>query len=185
MGTGEGSAVSVSSFISGLIRPAFIVVLLGLSASMVWQIQNWRFREQLARQSQLHLQTLNELARVTQQARQKHQEQRLALEQKLFRNDQLHQQAQHDAKQRQARLRDRLATADLRLSVMLANPLHCPANPVPATSASGGMVHGTKRAELDPAHAQRFISLAAEGDEGLIALAACQGYVREVQRDNE
>ena len=44
------------------------------------------------------------------------------------------------------------------------------------------MVYGAQSAELDPAHAQRIIGIAAEGDEGLIALAGCQGYVREVQK---
>ena len=36
------------------------------------------------------------------------------------------------------------------------------------------------RARLDPAHAQRIIGITDAGDQGLIALAACQAYVREV-----
>lgn len=64
----------------------------------------------------------------------------------------------------------------------LAQPVACGPASVPATTAPGSMVYGTQRAELDWAHAQRIIGIAAEGDEGLIALAGCQGYVREVQK---
>lgn len=67
-------------------------------------------------------------------------------------------------------LRDRLVTADLRLSVQLDTP---------ATHGSDGMqtdfgtvcvVHGATRAQLDPAHAQRIIGITSEADQGLIAL---------------
>lgn len=66
------------------------------------------------------------------------------------------------------------------LSVLLAQPVTCGPASVPATTATGSMVYGTQRAELDRAHAQRIIGISAEGDEGLIALAGCQGYVREL-----
>jgi hypothetical protein len=42
------------------------------------------------------------------------------------------------------------------------------------------MVHGPTRAQLDPAHAQRIIGITDAGDQGLIALAACQAYAKEV-----
>jgi hypothetical protein len=42
------------------------------------------------------------------------------------------------------------------------------------------VVHGAARAELEPAHAQRIITITNAGDQGLIALRACQAYVREV-----
>jgi hypothetical protein len=43
------------------------------------------------------------------------------------------------------------------------------------------VVHARVRAELDPAHAQRIIAITDEGDQRLIALAACQAYVRSIQ----
>ncbi|ATR83075.1 lysis protein [Pseudomonas sp. HLS-6] len=110
------------------------------------------------------------------------QEQRRALEDRLQANDETHYKELLDAQQLQDRLRDRLATADLRLSVLLAGP-------TTATSGSGGvreasgsssMVHGGARAELDPAHAQRILAITGDGDEGLIALQACQAYVHEI-----
>ena len=49
-----------------------------------------------------------------------------------------------------------------------------------ATPATGGVVHGPTRAQLDPTHAQRIIGITDAGDQGLIALAACQAYAKEV-----
>jgi len=48
--------------------------------------------------------------------------------------------------------------------------------PVAVQTGTGSMVHGGARAELAPVLAQRVI------DQGLIALAVCQAYVREVKR---
>ncbi|ATR85692.1 lysis protein [Pseudomonas sp. HLS-6] len=109
---------------------------------------------------------------------------RRALEDRLQANDETHYKELLDAKKLQDRLRDRLATADLRLSVLLSGP-------TTATSGSGGLreatgpssvVHGGTRAELDPAHAQRIVGITSDGDDGLIALQACQAYVREFHK---
>jgi hypothetical protein len=86
-----------------------------------------------------------------------------------------------DAQRDQDRLRDRLATADVRLSVLLdATDVASGCN-VSASTGAGGVDHGTLRARLDPAHAQRIIAITDEGDRGLIALSACQAYVREIK----
>jgi len=88
-----------------------------------------------------------------------------------------------DAQINQARLRDRLATSDLRLSVFLDAADSAGGCAVPAATGAGGVVHGGTRARLDPAHAQRIIGITDDGDQGLIALAACQAYVREVSNN--
>jgi hypothetical protein len=49
---------------------------------------------------------------------------------------------------------------------------------VPAAAGAGGVVHGAVRAELDSAHAQRIVAITDDGDRGLIALQACQAYIR-------
>ncbi|MEX5539916.1 lysis protein, partial [Pseudomonas poae] len=85
-----------------------------------------------------------------------------------------------DEQTKQARLRDRLATADLRLSVVLAAIETTGSCSMSATTATGRVVHGTTRAQLDPAHAQRIIGITDTGDQGLIALRACQAYAKEV-----
>ena len=171
--------------VTGLARPVLAVSLITAGAGAAWQVQSWRYERQLADQAGLHLQTLNQLAQLSVSAQQKQRDQRYALEQRLYSNDKTYQRALNDAKQSQTRLRDRLATADVRLPVLLAQPSICRPAPVPASTAPGSMVYGAQRAELDPAHAQRIIGITAEGDEGLIAFAACQGYVRGIQKTNE
>lgn len=51
---------------------------------------------------------------------------------------------------------------------------------VPTTAGTCGVVHGGARAELDPAAAQRIVGITGDGDQGLIALAACQSYVKDI-----
>jgi hypothetical protein len=154
-----------------------VVALVLLGAISAWQAQGWRYGAQLAQQSRLHTETLNQLAMVGAAAQKADQEKRLSLEQRLAASDQSHHESLTNAQKDQARLRDRLATSDLRLSVLLAEGSASGCS-VPATAGAVGVVHGTVRAELDPAHAQRIIGITNTGDKGLIALEACQAYVR-------
>lgn len=108
------------------------------------------------------------------------QARRRALEDQLQANDKIYYQELTNAQKDQARLRDRLATSDLRLSVLLAAPGG--GGGMPTTTGTGGVVHGAARGELDPAAAQRIVAIAGDGDEGLKALQACQAYVREVHK---
>lgn len=148
---------------------------------IAWQVQNWRYGEQLAEQARLHTETLNQLTMAAATAQQVEQDKRLALEQRLAASDKTHTEKMTNAKKAQALLRDRLATSDLRLSVLLdaGSAAGCS---VPATSGAGGVDHAAVRARLDPAHAQRIVAITDEGDRGLIALQACQAYVREITR---
>ncbi len=158
-----------------------LLVLAGCSAGLSWQFQDWRYGKQLAEQNRLHSETLNQLILAAATAQQAEQDKRLALEQRLSASEQSHYKELSDAQTNQARLRDRLATSDLRLSVLLDED---PASrcSVPAGTTADGVVHGETRARLDPAHAQRIVAITDDGDQGLIALAACQAYVREVSR---
>ena len=112
------------------------------------------------------------------------QTKRFALEQWQAASDQAHYRVLTDAKTNQARLRDRLATADLRLSVLLdttaTNGSDGMQTATATATATGCVVHGARRARLDPAHAQRIIGITGDGDQGLIALQACQDYAIEV-----
>ncbi|AWY44339.1 lysis protein [Pseudomonas putida] len=156
---------------------ALMLVLIGSASA--WQFQDWRYTVQLAEQSRLHTETLNQLAMVGSAAQKTEQDKRLVLEQKLSTNEKTHFEKLTNAEKDQARLRDRLATADLRLSVLIDQGSAGGCS-VPATPGAGGVDHGAVRAELDPAHAQRIVGITGEGDRGLIALAACQAYVREI-----
>ncbi|WP_426181149.1 lysis system i-spanin subunit Rz, partial [Pseudomonas sp. TWRC1-2] len=93
--------------------------------------------------------------------------------------DQQHTRELSDAKRNQALLRDRLATADVRLSVLLADD-PASGSKVPTAAGSVSVVHAARRAQLDPAHAQRIIAITDDGDNGLIALRACQAYLRAI-----
>ncbi|MDT3310660.1 lysis system i-spanin subunit Rz [Pseudomonas sp. rhizo66] len=143
-----------------------------------WQFQAWRYERQLAEQARLNAETLNQLTLTAATAQQAEQDKRLALEQRLATSEQTHYRALSDAQRDQDRLRDRLATADVRLSVLLDAGDVAPGCNVPATTGASSVDHATVRARLDPAHAQRIIAITASGDRGLIALQACQAYVR-------
>ncbi|WP_025804571.1 lysis system i-spanin subunit Rz [Pseudomonas chlororaphis] len=163
-----------------------VLVLAGLliagAAGGAWKVQDWRYGKQLAEQAAQHGETLNRLNLAAAARQQAEQEKRLVLEQQLQTSDQTHHRALTDAQRDQSRIRDRLATADLRLSVLLDAQDSAAGCSVPAAPGAGGVVHGATRARLDPAHAQRIIGITDDGDQGLIALQACQAYVRALTR---
>ena len=155
------------------------IALLALAAAALgWQVQDWRYGRQLAEQARLNAEVLNQLTLTAATAQQAEQDKRLALEQRLAASEQTHYRALSDAQRDQDRLRDRLATADVRLSVLLDAGDVAAGCAVPAAAGTGGVDHAAVRARLDPAHAQRIIAITDTGDRGLIALQACQAYVR-------
>ncbi|WP_434706944.1 lysis protein [Pseudomonas sp. D4-18] len=160
---------------------AGVAVALILAISATWKVQDWRYGEKLAEQAGLHQSDLEEISSAATAQAQVERSKRLALEQQLSASEQTHYKELSNAQRDQDRLRDRLATADVRLSVLLAeDPVSCSA--VSPTPSAGGVVHGRARAQLDPAHAQRIIAITEAGDRGLIALRACQAYVEAVNQ---
>ncbi|WP_440972615.1 lysis system i-spanin subunit Rz [Pseudomonas koreensis] len=159
---------------------ALALVLIG--AGSAWQFQDWRYGEQLADLARLHTETLNQLTQAATTAQQAEQDKRLALEQRLAASEQTHFEKMTDAQKNQDRLRDRLATSDLRLSVLLDATDAAKGCGMPATAGASGVDHAAVRARLDPAHAQRIIAITDTGDRGLIALKACQAYLQNLQR---
>lgn len=155
-------------------------LLLLLGAALAWQLQAWRYGRLLAEQEQRLVQQRLDQAEALHGLLLAEREQRQGLEQRLHDSESRHFQELTDAQQTQARLRDRLATADLRLSVLVERSASCTA--MPAATAAGGLDHGPVRARLDPAHARRIIAITDTGDRGLIALRACQGYVRALSQ---
>ena len=159
-----------------------IALLMASSGAAAWQWQANSYGKQLAEQAGLHKDDLAMISSAAAAQVRADQNKRLALEQRLSVSDQNHHKELSDAQANQARLRDRLATSDLRLSVLLDTTDSASRCSVPAGTGPGGMVHGGARARLDPAHAQRIIGITDAGDQGLIALRACQAYAREVSR---
>ncbi|MGN8346376.1 lysis protein [Pseudomonas sp. SMV71] len=153
-----------------------VLAVVLLAVGVTWRVQDWRYGGRLADQARLHQSDLDSISSAAATQAKTEQDKRLALEQQLSASEQTQFRKLSDAQRDQDRLRDRLATADLRLSVLLEDSTSC--SPVSATTGAGGVVHGRARAQLDSAHAQRIIGITDDGDRGLIALAACQAYVR-------
>jgi hypothetical protein len=161
---------------------AAILLAMVISAAGTWQVQDWRMGEKLAEQAGLHKDDLAAISNAAAAQTRVEQDKRLALEQQLAGQDQQHTRELSDAQRNQAVLRDRLATSDVRLSVLLDAADSAGGCNVPATPGAVGVVHGAARAQLDPAHAQRILAITGDGDQGLIALRACQAYVRAIAR---
>ncbi|CAN1599406.1 lysis protein [Pseudomonas mediterranea] len=154
-----------------------VLMFLLLVAGSTWKVQDWRYGKLLAEQDRLHQSELADIGRAAAAQAQAEQGKRMALENRLSINEQTHYQVMIHAQKDQARLRDRLATSDLRLSVLLAENATGD-HTLPAATGTSSLDHGTPRARLDPAHAQRIIAITDDGDRGLIALQACQAYVK-------
>ena len=161
---------------------AAVLLAMAIAFGGAWQVQDWRMGKKLAEQAGLHQEDLTRISNAAAAQTRAEQDKRLALEQRLADSDQLHYLELSDAQKNQTRLRDRLATADLRLSVLLDTTDSASGCAVSAEPSAGGVVHGGARARLDPAHAQRIISITDAGDQGLIALRACQAYARSVSK---
>ncbi|NWC20333.1 lysis protein [Pseudomonas tolaasii] len=161
-----------------------ILVLMAGAAGAAWQVQDWRMgkrlAEQLAEQGAEHQKDLDAITSEAWRQQNTERDKRLVTEQQIAAQDQQHTRELSDAQRNQALLRDRLATADVRLSVLLDSTDSAGGCDVPAAPGAAGVVHATRRAQLDPAHAQRIIAITDAGDQGLIALRACQAYVRAV-----
>ena len=160
-----------------------LLLMFGLMAGSAWAAWEWQanaYGQKLATQETAHQTVLTNLANANSVFILAEQDKRIALEQWLAASDQAHYRALTDEQTQQARLRDRLATADLRLSVLLDATDSVGCDAVQTTTGTGGVVHEAHRARLDPAHAQRIIGITGDGDQGLIALQACQAYVKEV-----
>ncbi|MEJ3594865.1 lysis system i-spanin subunit Rz [Pseudomonas bubulae] len=157
-----------------------LTLLLAIACFATWKVDAWRCGKQQADLNAEHQTELTHQANANSAQILQEQDKRLALEQWLAASDQAHYRALSDEKTIQARLRARLATADLRLSVQLDAGTATDCDGVQATTGTGGLVYGAHRAKLDPAHAQRIIGITGDGDQGLIALKSCQSYALKV-----
>ncbi len=164
--------------LAGLV--VLILALMAGAAGFTWQVQDWRMGKKLSEQAGLHKDDLVEITNAAAAQARDEQDKHLALEQQLAGQDQQHTRELSYAQRNQAVLRDRLATSDLRLSVLLDAADSASGCNVPATPGAVGVVHGAARAQLDRAHAQRILAITGDGDQGLIALRACQAYVRAI-----
>ncbi|WEA19004.1 lysis system i-spanin subunit Rz [Pseudomonas juntendi] len=186
----------MNGWVFRLLAVAALLIACAVGARIAWVWQANAYNTQLADQADDYGKQLAEKDRINSLERERaaaaaldhlaeQQQARSALEARLQAQAQNHWKEMEDAQQTQARLRDRLATTDLRLSVLVDSGAvarsGCDGG-VRETASTGGVVPGAVRAQLDPAHAQRIIAITDEGDRGLIALQACQAYVREITK---
>ena len=163
-----------------------LAILLALTIGFggAWQVQDWRLgkkmAERIAEQGARHQKELDAITGEAWSQQAAELDKRLATEEKLTLQDQQHTKELSDAQRNQARLRDQLATADVRLSVLIEDSAS--SCNVPTTPSTAGVVHAARRAQLDPAHAQRIVAITDDGDNAIIALRACQAYVRAIAR---
>lgn len=158
-----------------------LALLAGLSAGGAWKVQDWRYEAQLSKFGEAVTKDAAARALAVVDVLQAEQGKRTALEERLKADDEAgHKELTRVQKDTQ-KLRDDLATTALRLSVVLASGAGC-CEQLPAAAGTCSVVHGGTRAELDPAHAQRIIGITDAGDNGLIALRACQAYVSAITR---
>ncbi len=166
--------------LTGLGLAILLALVLGFGGA--WQVQDWRLgkkmAERIAEQGAHHQKELDAITGEAWRQQSAELDRRLVTEEKLALQDQQHTKELSDAQRNQARLRDQLATADVRLSVLIEDSAS--SCNVPTTPSTVGVVHAARRAQLDPAHAQRIIAITDAGDQGLIALRACQAYVRAI-----
>jgi hypothetical protein len=163
---------------------ACVFVAMAIACFSTWKVQDWRYDGIVARQAGLFQEDLNLISAAAAKQEKDATDRRLALEQRLVGQDQQHSLELSNAQRNQAALRDRLATANVRLSVLLDASDTASNSNVPATPGTVSVVHAARRAKLDPAHAQRIIAITDGGDNGLIALRACQDYVRAVNHSH-
>ena len=165
----------------GWLLPVLALVLgFALGGWLAWTWQANAYGKDLADLAEAYSRDREQAATAVINWQETQQDARRALEDRLQANDETHYKELRDAQTNQARLRDRLATADLRLSVLLNTAASGGGGGLPATAGTCGVVHGSARAELDPAAAQRIVGITGDGDQGLIALAACQSYVKDI-----
>ncbi|MGA9700253.1 lysis protein [Pseudomonas sp.] len=163
---------------------ACVFVAMAIASFSTWKVQDWRYDGIVAKQAGLFQEDLNLISAAAAKQEKDATDRRLALEQRLVGQDQQYSLELSNAQRNQAALRDRLATADVRLSVLLDAKYSAGSCYMPATPGAAGVVHAARRAQLDPAHAQRIIAITDGGDNGLIALRACQDYVRAINHSH-
>ncbi|MGZ0785884.1 lysis system i-spanin subunit Rz [Pseudomonas saponiphila] len=166
---------------TGLLLPVLALVLgFALCGWLAWTWQANAYGKDLAEQADAYSRDCGQAAAAVINWQEIQQAARRALEDRRQANDDIHYKELRDAQTDQARLCDRLATADVRLSVVLVSTEPTSGCSVPTTTATGRVVHGPARAQLDRKHTQRVIRITDAGDQGLIALRACQVYAKEV-----
>jgi prophage endopeptidase len=139
-----------------------------LAVTIGWQVNGWRLNSKFDQERLLAALKLED-------ARLQNQVTELQWQSKTKRLDKQHFEELTNANKTvdalRADLRDKRLhfTANCKLPTTAENP------------ATGGLVHAEARAELGEEDAGAILDTAAEGDNAIIALTACQDYINTIQ----
>ncbi|MBH3440554.1 lysis system i-spanin subunit Rz [Pseudomonas luteola] len=154
-----------------------IALVLGLmtgSGMIAWKWQEKSYQVQLAEKDRVYQSTLMDIAKSSAVQFKKEAERRAALESQLAQVDQQQYGKLTDVKKQNQSLRDRLATAELRLSVLIDNSASGSRAGMSTGSTSTGLDDGAHRAYLQPKVAADLARLADDADQCAIKLRGLQ-----------
>ena len=96
-----------------------VLFIAGAGAWGAWSVQDWRYGNAMAQQETKAATKAKDIAEATASQLKREQDQRLALEGRIKTDEATHYKVLTDEKKARQLVLDRLATADLRLSVLL------------------------------------------------------------------
>lgn len=158
-------------------KDLIFAVILVVCMTGTWQIQNWRYGEQLADKdaaAALDKKDVTDAANnqlVIEQARGE------ALAKQLAQQDEQHTQELQHVQANSIQLGADLRNARQRLSVRTTGNAVC-RNEVPASASTTSLGDGSQRAELYPEDAANLSALTGDADQCAVKLTAMQDYAR-------
>lgn len=157
-------------------------VLVAATAALVWIWQERKYEAQLNKKDATYQSQMAAIAKATAEEFQRRAEQRKDLEQRLSADESLKYGELQSAKKTNQALRDRLSTAELRLSVVLkAGPAGSCNGQVSGTTTGTSLDDGTVRGYLQPETATAILDIGSDADRCAIKLKALQDREREIQ----
>lgn len=152
-----------------------------ITALVTYQIQEWRWSNELATHVASYKKQLAEIDRVSNAKLVAQQTKRVELEERLAQINAVNYQELTNAQQANYKLINDLANARERLSIAVTR---CTADRGGLSKATqgGGVDNETTRADIDPRHAAAIITITDRGDEAIRRLNACQDYIEELSK---
>jgi hypothetical protein len=165
-----------------------VVAVLAVGFCAGWTLNGWRYEAQLATANAAYEANMKTVSDTAAAAAEAQVAKTTDLQNQLAAEDAKHTKEMTDVQAQIAAAQAAVALPSGGLSVLAT----CPStdtgsgNSVPSTPTASIVVHAAHvaaptRAVLDRGVAQRLLALTATGDKALVALSACQDYVKTIQ----
>lgn len=154
-----------------------IAFMVGLAAAA--GLQELRLSASLNQQKAIHAEYVASVAEAAAAAVTAHADEAERMSRVNSEIDYRYTQELANAKAESDKLRDAVLAGERRLYINTKTPA-CSGG-VPSTTSTTSLDDGASRTELDPATANRIISLTDAGDEAIRKLTSCQLYVCNIQ----